>query len=204
MYAGNWYVSTAVTGEPLPLSEMRQHLMESDTARDPAITSYMKAARIALEDWSGRQFMKATYTLLLDQFPTSDYLPGQRVGQILLPRPPLQSVTSIGYTDTDGTAQVVATTVYGVDTTSEPGRIYLKDSQSWPTDVLNQAQSITIVYVAGYSSSATLATQQAAVPENVKHAIRLQTQHYFDMGITQGVTEAVESLLWSFRVMEFA
>lgn len=205
MYAGHWYVSTAPTAEPLDLSEIRNHLLEVGGGRDDAIESYAKAARVALELWSGRQFMKATYTLLLDDFPSSSsYSAGSREGHILLPRPPLQSVTSVSYTDTDGDSQTVATTVYGVDTTSEPGRIYLKEGQSWPSDVLAQPQSVTVVYVAGYSSSATVATQRAAVPENVKHAIRLLTEHYFDMDTTKGITAAVESLLWSFRVMEFA
>ena len=42
------------------------------------------------------------------------------------------------------------------------------------------------------------------MPESIKQAIRLLTERYYDIDATEGHMEAVESLCWSFRLMEAA
>jgi hypothetical protein len=46
---------------------------------------------------------------------------------------PLQSVTTVKYYDASGVLQTLASTVYQVDTVSQPGRIVLAPTQIWPT-----------------------------------------------------------------------
>ena len=70
--------------------------------------------------------------------------------EIMLPKPPLQSVTTVKYTLEDGTVQTMSSTLYRVDTTSEPGRIVLVSSASWPGDTLDVGLPIAVRFVAGY------------------------------------------------------
>ena len=52
----------------------------------------------------------------------------------------------------------------------------------WP-ETLRQLGAVTIRFVAGYSDptvATTEAAQQAAVPENFKHAIKLLIGHFYD------------------------
>jgi uncharacterized phiE125 gp8 family phage protein len=63
--------------------------------------------------------------------------------------------------------------VYGLDSTSLPARIYLKEGQSWPTDT-RPYNAIKCVWAAGYASA-------AAVPYDLKHAIKLLTAHWFEL-----------------------
>lgn len=91
-----------------------------------------------------------------------DYFPGTS-GSIALPDPPLQSVTSIVYTDTDDDDTTVSTDVYSVDTVSEPGRIVVNYGQQWPSTVtLATMNPIKITFKAGYGDAGT------DVPEDIK------------------------------------
>ncbi len=91
---------------------------------------------------------------------------------IELPFPPLQSVTSITYTDTDGATQTLATSVYGVSTNGLFGTVYLKDGQSWP-DLHADPDPICITFECGYGAG-------AAVPAGIRKAIKLLATHYFE------------------------
>ena len=79
-------------------------------------------------------------------------------GWIELPKPPLQSVTSVTYRDTAGTLQTWAATNYVVDTPAGPrcrrGRLSLAYGISWPS-TYGQASDITIRFVCGYGAAAS-------------------------------------------------
>jgi len=108
---------------------------------DAYINSLIMAARSGLEIEMRRQFATATYRLSLDRFPCG------RIIQI--PRPPLISVTHIKYQDPADVEITLATTEYGVDIDSEPGRIYSMPSTIWPT-TLDIPNAVRITYVAGW------------------------------------------------------
>lgn len=108
--------------------------------------------------------MTATYTLKLDRFPFDDYID--------LPKPPLVSVTSVSYVDLTGATQTFSASRYEVDTDGEPGRIYLKYGESWPS-TRTQRNAVTIVFVAGYGDASD-------VPENIKHSIKLKAAHWYE------------------------
>ncbi len=100
--------------------------------------------------------MTAIWKLYLDAFPA----------QIRLPRPPVASITSIEYLDTDGNLQTLATTVYQSDLISEPPRIMLAEGQNWPSTQSGTYNVVTVTYVAGY-------TDAASVPAAFKTAIKM-------------------------------
>lgn len=186
------------TAEPLGLPEVKQHLRVEHDSEDALLYLYMQAAREQAELVTRRQCLTATYTLSLDCFPRDQSWRWHRNQGLLLPRPPLQSVTEVRYLDTSGVAQILATSVYGVDTLSQPGRLYLKTGQSWPS-VSTQLNAVTITYVAGWPT-------YAAVPGPLKMAILLLVGHFYEHReasvekalelIPLGVTQ----LLWGQRI----
>lgn len=190
----NLTLQTAPTIEPVTRQEAKDFALIEHTADDGLIDTYIKAATDYVEDVTGRQLINATYDLRLDTFPA----------EILVPKPPLSSVTSITYTDSDDSSQTVATSVYQSDIYSVPGRIRPKLNQSWPTDVKDDTYNVIAVkFVAGYGAAAS------SVPEQLKQAIKLLVSHMYTFrepivaGTTpQHVPMAFDALIGQFRVHE--
>lgn len=134
-------------GEPLHLDDAKVHVREEDTAADVDITALVAQARQQVEMWTGRQLVCATWKLYLDSFP----------GEIRLPFPPLRSVSSITYVDSDGTTQTLATSEYTVDTNQEPARIVEAYSKSWPVTRAH-INAVIVTFIAGYAVPFTGAT----------------------------------------------
>lgn len=147
-------VETEPTQEPVTEAEARDHCRIDIRDSDPWLTTSIAAARRLCETYTKRCFIDQRLRLSLDAFPATDFW---------LPRPPLISVVSLKYLDTNGTQQTLATNQYSVDTYSEPGRITPAYNVSWPNHRVF-TNSIEVLYRAGYSSPEN-------VPENVKLAI---------------------------------
>ncbi|MBN1807189.1 MAG: phage head-tail connector protein [Sedimentisphaerales bacterium] len=158
-----WKVTTPPSVEPVTLNEAKLHLRVDHTDEDALITSLIKVAREWCENFQNRAYITQTITLTLDEFPDV----------FTVPRPPLQSVTSIKYIDTDGVQQTLSSGIYDVDSQSEPGRIALAYGQSWP-GIRGDINSVEVVYVAGYGDTAD------NVPERVKAAIKLLAGHLYE------------------------
>lgn len=158
---------TAPVVEPVSLDEAKEHLrveMEM-TDEDPLIDSMTRSVRAECESIARRAFVTQTWDLILDAWPTT--------GVIEVPLPPLQSVTSITYVDSDEIGYTMPATDYGVDADSEPGRIYLKAGKSWPGGSLRQVAGVKVRFVAGFSSA-------DLVPDIYKAAIRLGLDVYYN------------------------
>ncbi len=160
--------------EPVSLEEARAHLNVTASgspathADDDLIESLIQAAREWCETFTGRAFIEQTWQIKLDSFPH----------KFRLPRPPLMSVTSIQYVDTAGDTQTLATSVYRVDSDSEPGRVTLEHGQVWPS-TLNVTNAVTLTYQAGYDSGSS--PQDASkVPRAVKQAILLMVGNMYE------------------------
>lgn len=136
----------------------KAHLRVDTADDDGLIDSYVAAATGRVEEHTLRQLVTATWRYTLDGWPYGN--------QIELPRPPLQSVTSIVYTKADNTTATVDAASFFVDTDSEPGRIVLKDGGVWPGDALRPAAAVAVTYVAGYGDPND-------VPEGVITAVKL-------------------------------
>jgi uncharacterized phiE125 gp8 family phage protein len=75
-------------------------------------------------------------------------------GELRVPRPPLQSVTSITYYDSGGNLQTLSTSQYIVITpTRMPGTLQRFPLSWWPAHQSDRIYPITINWVAGYSAS---------------------------------------------------
>lgn len=153
--------------EPITLAEAKAHLRVDGTDENDYITSLITVARLACELEARRAFVEQTFDLFLDCWPDSEC-------GIKVPRPPLQSVTSLSYTDYAGNVTaLVANTDYVVDTNSEPGRILPAYGKFWPTALLHPGGAIKVRFVAGYGIAED-------VPDIYKHAIKLTIGHFFE------------------------
>ena len=136
---------TPPTAELLELEEVAEHLRldleEMEPVETTLLESWIRAARMHVEQRLSVALVEQTWRLTLDGFPPSG-LP------ILLPRPPLQSVTSVVYLDTDSVEQTLDASAYVVDVESRPGRIGPVQDTLWP-DAARQLASVRITYVAG-------------------------------------------------------
>ena len=137
---------TAPTAEPLHVDHAKQHLRIDHTEEDVYVEGLIAAVRSECEAWRNECLVSQTLDLRLDDWPDDD---------IIIPRHPLASVSSITYVDTDGATQTLATSYYTADTYSRPGRIALAYQQTWPT-VRGVINAITIRFVAGYVTPFTI------------------------------------------------
>ncbi len=155
-------LKTAPSAEPILSADAILWMkLDSDTGTADAaiITSLIKTARIYCESITNRALITQTWYAYMDQFPCEDF--------IKLPKPPLQSVTSIKYTDSDGTQYTFSSSDYSVDTDSEPGRIVLNYGESWPTATLATKNPIVIEFICGYGSAGT------SVPDTILTGLKV-------------------------------
>lgn len=162
--------------DPVSITDFVNHSRLGASDYDSAdVLLKIAAARRHVEDFTGRQLFPATYIYRLDDFADPERVVLSSSGwiedtKILVPRPPLISVSSISYVDSDGATQTVATTVYEVvKPTGEVGSIRLKFDQDWPDPRLQEG-AVTITFVAGYG--AAMDDEDADnVPETLRLAI---------------------------------
>lgn len=171
--------------EPVSLTEVKAYLRIDGAEYDDLLAPLVKAAREYCEAFQNRAYVTRTMELTIDVFPDSP---------LALPRPPLQSVVSIMYTDADGAETVLDSSYYVVDTVSEPGKLFLAPGKDWPDVELSVVNGVRIRFVAGYGTVYD-------VPESAKTAIKLYVAHRFENPDDPSIPEAVHLLLWSERVM---
>ena len=156
-------LKTAAIATPVTNAELKSHARITDTSEDADVASLNLAATRAAEVGTQRALMPQTWVLTLDHFP--------RHGIIDVPVPPLVSVTSLKYLDVDGALITLAANKYVVDNQTEPGRIVPAYGETWPAVQL-MPNAVTIEFIAGYANA-------AAVPDPIKHAIRMIFGHYW-------------------------
>ncbi len=161
-----WRIKTEPVALPVSIADARTHCDYDDTDRDDYFESLVKTAMKTVERWEWRSLITQTIELRLDAFPLD--------GRILVPRPRLQSVTSVKYIDTDGDTQTLAETGYQVDIYSEPGRIEPAYGEVWPGTRSGTFNTVTIEVEAGYGDDAS------NIPEDTKSLIKLLIKHFWD------------------------
>lgn len=151
------------TAEPVSVSEFKLSQRIDFPDEDAYIAALITAARTHIELVTRKRFVTQTWQLWLDEFPC---------WEIVLPYSPVQSITSIAYTDTAGNAQTVSAADYVTDLIREPGRITPTWTHIWPITI-PQYNAVTVTFVAGYGAP-------AAVPELAKRAIIMLAAHWYE------------------------
>lgn len=150
--------------EPITTAEAKAFLRVDISDDDTLIDALIKSARQFCEEYTGRTLINTTYKLSLDGF-IEDQVPIKEglyqapymnfyKRYIALPRPPLVSVTSVKTFNDSDTESTFASSKYYVDTQRNPGRVVLRDGETFPTD-LRVANAVEITYVGGYGAVAS-------------------------------------------------
>ena len=158
-----WRVTTAPSVEPVLLADMKLHLRVDCTDDDDLITALIVAARQWCEDYEHRAYITQTITAKLDWLPE----------KIILPKPRLQTVTSVKYLDTAGDQQTLSSGLYDVDIYREPGQITRGFNDSYPS-IRSVVNTVEIIYVAGYGDAST------DIPSKTIAAVKLLVAHLYE------------------------
>jgi len=150
--------------EPVTLAEARVQMRVDISEDNDYIEGLIQSARMQIEKYGHRCMITQTWDEYFDEWPDGDAL--------ALMKQPLQSITSIVYTDSGGTAYTLSTDVY--EAVSLPSMAVLKYNQTWPSATLKTVNAIRVRYVAGFGDAAS------DVPEIARTAIRLLTAHLYE------------------------
>lgn len=157
-------LTTAVT-----LAEAKQQLDVMHPNDDALIGRLIKVAQSHLEGHNGtggvlgRPLSRHMFDGVLPAFP--------RTSAIVLPCPPLVSVSHIKYFDTDGVEQTLDAAKYKTVSDRMASRIVLAATATWP-QTAPIPDAVTIRFTCGPASG--------DVPEDLKHAMLLHIAHLFN------------------------
>lgn len=163
-------IVTAPTVNPVTLDAVKAHL-RVDTNDEDALIETLIAAAVdyvsGRNGFTGRALVTQTWDYYLAEFPANN-------AAIVLPLPPVQSVTEITYKDSDGSTQTLATSVYSANVASEPAAVVLKQDQAWPATSAAW-DAVKIRFVAGYipTGGGSPTDYASGVPQAFKAAIFL-------------------------------
>jgi hypothetical protein len=172
------------SSEPISLATAKQHLRLETDDDDTIVTDLITSARTYFEVTTGLALIEQTWRLTFDQFPSEerdDWWDGVREGSlsqlygsrryIELPTSPLLSVDTFNsYNEGDDAS---AFTDFYTDTNSRPGRVALRSGSVWPI-ASRGVNNYTIDYTAGFGAD------EAAVPADIKIAIRQIVAHWYE------------------------
>lgn len=165
---GHLVLKTAPTVYPVSRTEVKKQLeiAAAITYHDEHIDRLIKAATEEVQQRAGRTLLTTTWQWVTNGFPSGSK-------SFIIPMPPLKTVSSITYYDTDGASQTLSSSVYKVLTAREPGEIALKYNQEWP-ETYDEPDVVTVEFTAGYH-----ATTLPAAQEWIRHAILILAQAYW-------------------------
>lgn len=190
-----WLV-TGPTIEPVDLADAKlaANFAEDQTDKDNTFTALIQSEREKAESFTGRAFITQTWDRKYDcGFPDV----------IELPKPPVQSVTSITYVDTNGITQTLSPSLYVVDKPTGPyampARIVPAYGTAWP-QTRDMPSAVTVRFVCGYGDDAE------SVPASIRQAITMGvcthlaiTENVVVGTIASVVPMSGEHLLWPFK-----
>jgi len=192
---------TAPAVEPVTLSEIKTHLRGiNHLEHETLLRNLIESARQQVEAQTGRALVQRQVIAYFEGWPDSNVFE--------LPFPKLQSVTTVKYTGTDGTQSTFSTDNYSVDIDSEPGRVVLGYSKTWPSTTLHELDNpIEITYLCGYAPTAdSPADYVANIPESIKTAMKFIVELNYDRppdGYAKTLENAVDALLAVYKVWGF-
>lgn len=180
---------TAPVLEPITEGEAVEHLnLSSANVQTSRLHQCIRGARGSAEQYMGRGLLTQTWKYAQDVFGDEIWLPMAA---------PLQSVTTVKYYDTAGNLATLASSVYVVDTLSEPGRIFLAPSQTWPSLQSGRALAVEITYVVGWTDPALI---PPAIIDGLYLAIGDSYEHRESTLVGQTTTELPSSALHKFAL----
>lgn len=177
---------TAPASEPVDADALRAYIDATESMVSDAVAEgYITLARQWIEDHTGLAMITQTRRTSLDRWPTGQepWWDGVRDGAISMlagpnrvyeiPRYPLISITGVTvYNEASVATSVTVANVFDVDSYSIPGRLALKQGQTWPV-ALRGTNAIEITYTCGYGAASD-------VPAPVRQAVTQMAAHIYE------------------------
>lgn len=157
----------SVTTEPVSLETARLHLRLDTEGSPPShpddalVEALITVSREAVENFTELTLAVNDFQMKMDVFPTAE---------INLGTWPVNSITSITYTDANGATQTISSADYALDTFSKPAQITLAYGKTWPM-VRNQPNAVTVTFEAGYTGDTSPVSNE--LPKALKQAMLL-------------------------------
>jgi uncharacterized phiE125 gp8 family phage protein len=135
-----------LTQEPISIDEAKRQcgIAIGNSYLDNDFARWIVDARQQVEHDAEMVFYTGTFTWKISTFPFGDAL-------IIPCVKPVTSITSITYTDSDGTTQTWSSSEYTLDTAGLVPMVKLNYGENWPQH-RSDINGITVTLVAGYSS----------------------------------------------------
>lgn len=176
---------TAPTEDAVHIPDFLDHARFSDRHEDPQIKRLLQAAQKEAEEYLWQKLITQTWDEYFDAF----------ANPLKLSYPPLSSVTSVKYVDTDGVTQTLATSVWEAGDEDGIGTVRLAYNQSWPS-VRGHEDTVIVRFVCGYGG-------REDVPEQIRQAIRIHALHYFRHREGEPTPKAFYDLLRPYSARRF-
>ncbi len=136
--------------ESLSLTDVKDHLRITTSDDDDSLRFLIASVRKQTERHIGKTLVTSTWECKFDSFAV----------EINLPMGPVQSITTVAYTDTDGNAQTFTDFQY-----DSRGRLRAAYGYDWPS-TREMFDAVTVTYVCGQ-------THAGNVDEDIKQAMLL-------------------------------
>lgn len=170
---------------------IKQFIHVDTSSDDERIGGLIDAAIARLDGSSGilgRALYPQTWRLALPDWPPN---------RIIVPLPPLISVTSVTYLDSDGVEQTLASDQYRVvNNGTMRSHIVRADGVTWPGVQSDQCDAVRVLFDAGYRSEAS--PEDNAVPESLRQAVVMMVQRWYDAP-GEDIPEVVNSLVAPYK-----
>lgn len=159
----NLKVITPPAVEPITLADAKARMKIDDTTDDGTLKSLITQAREECEDWQKKKYITQVLEGYIDHFCHEIEFRDCS---------PVQSVTSIKYTDSGGTEHTVDPAIYELDDVSFVNQMRLRYGQMWPTAVLKTVNPIAIRFIAGYPDK-TITGETLGTGDDAEHTYTL-------------------------------
>lgn len=179
---------TGPAEEPVTIAEARAYLRLDGEDDDAVVAACVTAARQACESFTGRSLISQSWQLYLDRWPE---------GAVVLPRPPLQTVTAINVYDSDGAATALDPGDFWVDGAGAPARLIAKSSTVLPQPG-RRLGGIEITYDAGYGPGWN------DVPQALRQGMLMAVADFYEHRSAEtasGLPAAIAALWQPYRVV---
>jgi uncharacterized phiE125 gp8 family phage protein len=187
---------TFPTALPLSLCDAKDQcrIEQDETFYDVDLVHLIRTAGDWVQDNCHVTLISTEFDIIADSFPTER--------RFKLPVYPVISIDSIAYVDATGTAQTL--TGFQEALHELPAAIYPAVNTCWPDTQEEKVGAVTITLIAGYGAD------DSAVPNQVKHLLRLLVAHWFKHReavltgtISKEIEIAADNLMKILRVNEF-
>ncbi len=195
------YTAPNYAASPVTLQQVKDHLKIDGTdfdneigiARLSAIAKVAAATKCALSP--------QVQNIYFDRWP-GEWLHGQpwpwrEWDSYVLPFYPVNSIVSLIYTGSDGTATTWGSSNYLLNTAAQPCKLHRAYGISWPSITKYPVNPIAIRIQCGYTDG-NPSTNGPAFPDELKSAILLMAEHLFrnssvvEVGITPQFSAVVQ------------